>query len=66
MSLELLKLKNIEVKALFFVGDENKSSESIILKKFPCKNVFRIPESNVIDEQFIMEQASFIPFNIFE
>lgn len=66
MSLESLKNRNIEVKALIFVGEENQATESAILKQFPIKHVHRIPESKAIDTIFISEQAQKIPFRLFD
>lgn len=66
MSLEILKQREIEVKALIFVGDENPATESIILQRFPIKLVHRIPETDSVDEDFVRMQAKEIPFDIFQ
>lgn len=66
MSLEILKQRKIEVKALIFVGEENPATESAILKRFPQENVSRIPENELIDPAFVKEQAGKITFELFD
>lgn len=66
MSLEILKSRNIEVKALIFVGKENPATESAVLKRFPVKLVHRIPENETIDAAFVEEQAQKINFSLFD
>lgn len=56
MTLEILKQHHLAVELLVFVGDENKATEEIILKKYPTKSI-RIPITDKINTAFIQEQA---------
>jgi len=56
MSLEILKLQHLTVELLVFVGDENKATEEIILKKYPVKSI-RIPLAKELNTAYILEQA---------
>jgi dethiobiotin synthetase len=57
MSLEILKQNKIKLELLVFIGDENPASESIILKKYPSRNI-RIPLVQNINKEFIINQAA--------
>lgn len=65
LSLELLKQQQIPLRALIFVGEENKATESIILQRFPVPCVHRVPLTETIDAAFVHEQAQRLPFRIF-
>jgi dethiobiotin synthetase len=65
LSLEALKSRNIPVSALIFVGEENAATEQAILKRFPIKNVHRIPETDEVTPSFVAQEAQRIPFNLF-
>lgn len=56
MTLEILKYHHLAVDLLVFVGDENKATEEIILKKHPTKSI-RIPYAKELNTAFIQEQA---------
>ena len=58
LSAELLKQRNISVKGIVFNGDENRQSESVILKLTGLEMLGRIPETSSIDKHFIQTQAS--------
>lgn len=57
LSLEVLKQRNIPVEILVFVGDSKESTESMILTKFPIEKVVRIPMADVVDSEFVQNQA---------
>lgn len=57
LSLEVLKHRNIPVEILVFVGDSKESTESMILTKFPIEKVVRIPMADVVDSEFVQNQA---------
>jgi dethiobiotin synthetase len=58
LSLELLKQKNIKVKALIFNGARDKYSENIIKRHAgSVKHIYIAQKDGVIDKQFILEQA---------
>lgn len=65
LSLEALKSRNIPVRALIFVGEENAATEQAILKRFPIKNVHRIPETDEVTPSFVAQEAQRISFNLF-
>lgn len=58
LSAELLKQRNISVKGIVFNGNENRQSESVILKLTGLNMLGRIPETSHIDKVFIQTQAS--------
>ena len=57
MTAEILKNKNCKVEGIVFVGDNNPSTEEIILKKTKLPFLFRIPLTEVVNKEFIQEQA---------
>jgi len=57
LTAEVLKLKGIEIAGFIFVGDENRATESIILKHTGLKMIARIPMAVQLDKSFIAEQA---------
>jgi len=57
LSAEILKKKGIEVAGFVFVGEENKETESIILKITGLSVIGRIPEAAELCKEFILEQA---------
>lgn len=60
LSVEVLKNRNIPIEGIIFVGSENKATEEIILSVTDLKMIARIPETNVVDKEFIKEQASLL------
>lgn len=60
MTLEALKHRKIEIAGIIFVGDENKSSEDIILRIGKVKMLARIPLVKEIDKDFIIRQAELL------
>lgn len=58
LSAELLKQRNISVKGIVFNGNENRQSESVILKLTGLNMLGRIPETSNIDKVFIQTLAS--------
>ena len=57
MTAEILKNKNCKVEGIVFVGDNNPSTEEIILKKTKLSFLFRVPLTEVVNKEFIQEQA---------
>ena len=58
LSVAILKQRNIKVKGIVFNGDENRQSESVILKLSGLEMLGRIPETSSIDKVFIQSHAS--------
>ena len=57
LSIEVLKKRNIEIAGIVFVGDENKSTESIIANKGVVDIWGRVPLANEVTREFISAQA---------
>lgn len=57
MSVDALKQRGIEIKGIIFVGDEHPTTESIILKSTGLPMIIRIPMTNEVNKDFVMEQA---------
>lgn len=57
MSVDALKQRGIEIKGIIFVGDEHPTTESIILKSTGLPMIIRIPMTDEVNKDFIMEQA---------
>lgn len=58
LTAEILQNRGAKIEGVIFVGDENKSTESIILSKTKLKLIARIPIAEEITSEFIKEQAS--------
>lgn len=57
LTIEALKNRKFDIAGIIFSGDENKSSESIILKKTALKCIGRINEEPYFDKNVIKEYA---------
>lgn len=57
LTAEVLKARGVNIAGFIFVGDENKATESIILKHSGVKMIARIPMAEVLDKTFIANQA---------
>ena len=57
MSIELLKGRDIPIKGIVFVGDEHPTTESIILKSTGVPMLVRIPLTEEVNKEFVLEQA---------
>ncbi|PWL28741.1 MAG: dethiobiotin synthase [Fluviicola sp. XM-24bin1] len=57
MSVDALKQRGIEIKGIIFVGDEHPTTESIILKSTGLPMIIRIPMTDEVNKDFVMEQA---------
>ena len=57
LSVEALKSRNIPVEGIVFVGDENTTTESIILQVTGFKMIGRIPIAEEVNSSFVSEQA---------
>jgi len=57
LTAEILQNRGAKIEGVIFVGDENKSTESIILSKTKLKLIARIPIAEEITSEFIKDQA---------
>ena len=57
LTAEILQNRGAKIEGVIFVGDENKSTESIILSKTKLKLIARIPIVEEITSEFIKDQA---------
>ena len=57
MTIQILKDQNIPIKGIVFSGDENKDTESIVLKMSGLKMLFRINEEKYFDKEIIRKYA---------
>ena len=57
LTAEILQNRGIKIEGVIFVGDENKSTESIILSKTKLKLIARIPIAEEITSEFIKDQS---------
>lgn len=57
LTAEILQNRGAKIEGIIFVGDENKSTESIILSKTKLKLIARIPIAEEITSEFIKDQA---------
>jgi len=64
LTAEVLKSRNLKVKGIVFNGEENIESESIILHITGLKKIGRIPQVELVDRAFIMEQAQLLLANL--
>ena len=64
LTAEILKNNNIKVEGIVFVGNENKATEEIILKKTGLPLIARIPLVKEINKEFIQKEANRISSKI--
>lgn len=57
LTAEILQNRGIKIEGIIFVGNENKSTETIILHKTKLKLIARIPIVNEITKEFIKDQS---------
>ena len=57
LTAEILQNRGAKIEGIIFVGDENKSTESIILSKTKLKLIARIPITEEITSEFIKDQS---------
>ena len=57
LTAEILQNRGTKIEGVIFVGDENKSTESIILSKTKLKLIARIPIVEEITSEFIKDQS---------
>ena len=57
LTAEILQNRGAKIEGIIFVGNENKSTESIILSKTKLKLIARIPIAEEITSEFIKDQA---------
>jgi dethiobiotin synthetase len=69
LSLEILKANKIDVKALIWIGNEEKpneiASENAILNRFNISKTHKIPFTEKLDKTFVKSEANKINFEIF-
>lgn len=65
LSIEVLQKRNIPIAGILFVGEENRSSESIIALKSEVEIWGRIPLTKEINREFVQSQAAHWKQNIF-
>jgi len=58
LTAEVLKKRNIKIAGWIFVGEENKTSESIILKVTDLPMIARIPLVSEVTKEFVSVQAA--------
>ena len=66
LTIEALKSRNINIAGIIFSGQENKSSESIILNKTGIKCIGRIEQEPYFDKNVIKEYADLFRENLLE
>ena len=64
MTIEILKSRKLNVAGIIFSGDENKSSESIILEKTGVKMIGRIDNEPYFDQNVITYYADLFRENL--
>lgn len=64
MTIEILKSRKLNVAGIIFSGDENKSSESIILEKTGVKMIGRIDNEPYFDQNVIQYYADLFRENL--
>lgn len=64
MTIEILKSRNLNVAGIIFSGDENKSSESIILEKTNIPMIGRIENEPYFDQNVIQYYADLFRENL--
>jgi dethiobiotin synthetase len=64
LTIEALKSRKINVVGIIFSGNENKATESIILKKTGIKCIGRIEEEPYFDQNVIREYANLFRENL--
>jgi dethiobiotin synthetase len=64
LTIEALKNRKINIAGIIFSGDENKSSESIILSKTGIKSIGRIEQEPYFDKNVIKEYADLFRENL--
>jgi len=66
LTIEALKSRKIKIAGIIFSGDENKSSETIILNKTGIKCIGRIEQEPYFDTNVIREYANLFRENLLE
>jgi dethiobiotin synthetase len=64
LTIEALKSKNLNIAGIIFSGDENKSTEEIILKKTKINFIGRINQEPYFDKNVIREYADIFRKNL--
>ncbi len=64
LTVEALKNRNINIAGILFNGDENRATESIIIKKTGLKCIGRIGDEPYFDQNVIKEYADLLRENL--
>jgi dethiobiotin synthetase len=64
LTIEALKNRNINIAGIIFSGEENQSSESIILNKTGVKSIGRIDQEPYFDKNVVKEYADLFRENL--
>ncbi len=62
LTIELLNNKGCEIAGIVFVGDENKTTEQVILANTGLKMLVRIPIIDIVNKDFVLGQAAELGF----
>lgn len=62
LTIEILNNRGCEIAGIVFVGDENKTTEDVILANSRLKVLARIPMVDVVNKAFVLEQGIFLNF----
>ncbi len=58
LSLELMKNLGLELLGVLFIGHDNDNNEALICERYGVRNLGNIPETERLDEQFIIESSN--------
>jgi dethiobiotin synthetase len=62
MTIEILKNRGVEIEGVVFVGGENPTTEEAIINTTGLRFIARIPITNELNQEFILEQAEKIKY----
>lgn len=65
LTIETLKRREVSIKGIIFVGDENPTTESIIKEVAGVPIIARIPIAQKVDKGFVMSQAELLRKTVF-
>ena len=62
MTIEILKNRGVEIEGVIFVGGEHPTTEEAIINTTGLRFIARIPITNELNQEFILEQAEKIKY----
>jgi dethiobiotin synthetase len=65
LTLEVMKSRGIKPWAIIFNGEENQSSQDIILQKYPIKSLGRVGLMDTVNKQEVKNWAQLIKPNLY-